>query len=307
VISVKFKDLISDSSINLKALSAIMDAVSVPVFMMNMDRRVIFWNSALENLSGIKSIDAIGTDLHKKIWNTRIFEINSILPANMDSYAVMDFIPSFGQKGRLVLVTAQLVRFEKGPAGIVITLEDMTDRMNVEETYKKRAKESMELSLTDGLTGLYNARFFFDQVKAEIDRAERYGYPLSLIILDLDDFKKWNDTWGHQEGNEVLRRVAQVLRHSIRKIDIPFRYGGEEFGIILTHTASRKAVTVAERVRKNLEKEVLRTPGSPITSVTASLGVAQYRSGEGQDSFVKRADANMYSSKRGGKNRVTSG
>ncbi|MFB3926885.1 MAG: diguanylate cyclase [Syntrophales bacterium] len=290
---------------NSVSIAAVMDAVSIPVFMIGMDRRVIFWNAALETLSGIKSADAIGTDLYKHLGKGTIFELSEFLPEGIDSYSVIDFLPGLGKNGRLVHVTAQIVRNVSGPFGIVICLEDMTDRKSFEETYRKRASEYMELSITDGLTGLYNARFFSDQIRIEIERAERYGDPLSLIVLDLDDFKKWNDTYGHQEGNEVLKRLADVLRKSIRKMDVPFRYGGEEFGVILAHTESRKAITVAERIRRDLEKEIFRPAGFREARITASLGVAQYIPGEGQEVFVKRADENMYTSKRAGKNRVT--
>jgi diguanylate cyclase (GGDEF)-like protein len=180
--------------------------------------------------------------------------------------------------------------------------------------------EVERMAVTDALTGLYNYRYFHDRLTGETNRSTRYGHPLSLVMVDLDNFKEINDRHGHLKGDEVLKEVAQTLKRNIRRsdetmimreaeLDIASRYGGEEFVIIMPDTVSRGAAIAAERLRKHVEAEVARQVGlageadSP-GRVTGSFGVATHRKGEGTESFIKRADEATYAAKRAGKNVV---
>jgi diguanylate cyclase (GGDEF)-like protein len=167
-------------------------------------------------------------------------------------------------------------------------------------------ERTAEAAVTDELTGLSNHRRFQDLMRKEIERAQRFDHPLSLVMFDLDDFKQVNDSHGHLAGDEVLRAVARVLLTESRKIDEPARYGGEEFAIALPETDVAGALEVAERIRRRLEQTEIPLPdGRTRVTVRASAGVAgaPYTPLEGT-SLIKTADAALYSAKRSGKNRV---
>jgi diguanylate cyclase (GGDEF)-like protein len=159
---------------------------------------------------------------------------------------------------------------------------------------------------TDALTGLYNFRFFSDTLPLEIERARRSFQPLSLIMLDIDHFKRFNDTWGHELGNQALVHISRLINLTVRKLDYACRFGGEEFVILLPNTDLRQAMSVAERLREMIETTPLITEkDSPIT-ITASLGVDEFRShhSDTPEGFVERVDAWLYSAKHAGRNCV---
>jgi diguanylate cyclase (GGDEF)-like protein len=134
--------------------------------------------------------------------------------------------------------------------------------------------------------------------------AKRHKTPLSLILLDIDNFKCFNDRWGHVEGDKVLANMGELLSESLRKSDDAFRYGGEEFTVILRSTPWQDALTVAEKIRSRLVEEAFYVPDGQTMHISVSIGVAQLQEDEDLGSFMERADKNMYMAKRGGKNRV---
>lgn len=169
---------------------------------------------------------------------------------------------------------------------------------------RRSEQKFRELSITDDLTQLYNSRHFYHQLNEEIERTNRYEHPLSLLMLDLDNFKKYNDAFGHIAGDEVLTKAGEILRDSLRKTDSGYRYGGEEFAVLLPETKGEEALNFAERIRQAFERQKLILPEKQSVSVTASIGVAQYEIGEEVDTLVKRVDNNMYVAKKEGKNRI---
>jgi len=203
----------------------------------------------------------------------------------------------------LFIVTQK--RSENGSvAGYQGMVRDITAQKMMEEALRESEKKYRELSITDDLTGLFNQRHFYNQLRAEIDRIQRYKHPLALLLLDVDNFKIYNDTYGHLAGDKVLAKLGEVIRNSIRKTDSGHRYGGEEFTVILTETRGRDAGVAAERLRKRFADEIFfPVPLEPV-QVTVSVGIANYRDGEEIASFVKRADQNMYEAKAKGKNCV---
>lgn len=158
---------------------------------------------------------------------------------------------------------------------------------------------------TDALTGLYNFRFFSDALPLEMERSRRSLQPLSLIVLDIDHFKVFNDTWGHELGNQVLKLIANLISLAIRKLDYACRFGGEEFVILLPNTDLRQARNVAERLREAIQSTPLNHNGSTLP-VTASLGVDEFRAhhSDTPEGFVERVDAWLYEAKREGRNCV---
>ena len=158
---------------------------------------------------------------------------------------------------------------------------------------------------TDALTGLYNFRFFADALPREMERARRTFQPLSLIILDIDHFKGFNDRWGHELGNRALSHIARLIEVAIRKLDFAYRFGGEEFVILLPNTDLFQALNVAERLRDIIAATPLVNDRDTIP-ITASLGVDEFRGnhGDSPEEFVERVDAWLYQAKRAGRNCV---
>ena len=164
-------------------------------------------------------------------------------------------------------------------------------------------EETKALATIDPLTGLNNRYVFKKEMAKEINRARRFNLPISLLVADLDHFKKVNDTYGHLAGDETLRKVAALISESVRNIDIACRYGGEEFAVLLPMTDSVGALKIAERLRQNVEE--MRIEFNKLTiKITISIGVATYQ-GESSTHFFERADQAAYQSKMDGRNRVS--
>jgi diguanylate cyclase (GGDEF)-like protein len=187
----------------------------------------------------------------------------------------------------------ELLEYLAGQA--VVSIENAS----LHETVERQA-------VTDELTGLANVRAFTSILDRELERSRRFETPLGLLMMDLDDFKLVNDTYGHQQGDEVLAQVAGVLRDHSRELDTPARYGGEEMAVVLPQTGVEGAEMLAERIREAVEAlRVPRVRGGGVLSVTASFGVASVPDvAADRDSLIAAADAALYRAKRGGKNRV---
>lgn len=182
-------------------------------------------------------------------------------------------------------------------------LSNVTYRMNSPTLVCETViEEIVELSLRDGLTGLFNHTYFYQQIDLEVRRSLRYETIISLLLIDIDDFKTVNDTYGHQEGDRVLNVMAGSLLVEARDSDICCRYGGEEFALILPCTDIYEASIIAERIRARMVEQL---PDG--REVTVSIGVASYGDNDIRTSldFVKDADTALYRAKRSGKNRVS--
>lgn len=162
-----------------------------------------------------------------------------------------------------------------------------------------------KLATTDGLTELYNHRYFQEQMQNQVSHSKRYGVPLSLIIIDIDFFKKFNDTYGHQSGDAVLRQVAFALKKNVRATDIVCRYGGEEMSIILPNTKYEEAVGIANKLCTIVSEKKCKLANGKESNVTISLGVSTYGTdGETPAIIIESADKRLYHAKENGRNRV---
>ena len=167
---------------------------------------------------------------------------------------------------------------------------------------RQMEKRLRELTVTDDLTKLYNMRQFHTQLQLEMDRALRYKHSLSLLLMDVDGFKHYNDTYGHLEGDRVLIKLGEVIRECLRTSDTAYRYGGDEFMVVLPVTHGNEARNVAERIRKRFPAvNSYRVQDSAINAAL-SIGVVEYHPGESLSEFVKRADQAMYKAKKQGGN-----
>ncbi|WP_297447107.1 GGDEF domain-containing protein [Desulfurobacterium sp.] len=156
------------------------------------------------------------------------------------------------------------------------------------------------LATKDMLTGAYNRWKFLEDFESEFERARRYNYPISLIMFDIDHFKKVNDTYGHDAGDRVLKKIAKIVKDNIRKLDTLVRWGGEEFIIFLPNTKKEGAAVLAEKIRQKIEKANFDEVGK----VTVSFGVAQIEKNDTIDDLLKKVDKVLYKAKREGRNRV---
>jgi diguanylate cyclase (GGDEF)-like protein/PAS domain S-box-containing protein len=176
--------------------------------------------------------------------------------------------------------------------GILGVLRDVTEKIKLE-------RELLELSITDGLTGLHNQRHFFKELDQEMERARRQKTPLCLLLFDLDAFKAYNDLNGHLEGDKVLKSVAEAVVKSIRRMDSAFRYGGDEFTVILPGAGKKEGILVAERIRKSFEKIPY------LQQISLSIGLVEFDTQYDLTTFVNHADAAMYAAKKMGGNQIS--
>jgi diguanylate cyclase (GGDEF)-like protein/PAS domain S-box-containing protein len=222
-----------------------------------------------------------------------------------------------------------------------IILRDLRERIGIEEEFEKTKKEFMEkirerdlyarelqvirdlykeklkeiemmkeeairLSYTDDLTGIYNHRFFIEQLTLEVERQKRYPTPLSLLMIDIDYFKHYNDNNGHLAGDQVLKAIAILIQHGVRQSDIVARYGGEEFSAILINTGREEALEIAERVRRNVaDTRFPNENAQPNKDLTVSVGVATFSSSISTlTDLIREADHALYQAKKCGRNRI---
>jgi len=207
---------------------------------------------------------------------------------------------SFGQTlGILALDSSQPDNFRDGDLQSLESVADICATAIQNAHYVERVKQ---LAYLDGLTGIFNRRFFELRIMEEIERARRYGTGMAVIMADIDQFKRLNDEFGHVLGDEVLRQASSLFHQQLRKIDVVCRYGGEEFAILLTQTNAQHAMKIAEKLRKMVAE--WQFPGVPRT-VTISAGAAAFPDhGTTRDELVRAADAALYAAKQAGRNRT---
>ncbi|MFH2125592.1 MAG: sensor domain-containing diguanylate cyclase [Pseudomonadota bacterium] len=207
----------------------------------------------------------------------------------------VEVVNAAGQNVPIRLSAALLV--ENGQeVGSVGFFHDMTARKELEDELLRR-------SITDSLTGLYNRRHFHETLSHEVQRSQRYQRPLTLAMLDLDSFKPFNDTYGHHEGDNILRLVSDTMRASLRQLDHAFRLGGDEFAFLLVETDLEQGLMAVERFRSAFNQawpSKMGYLGGKLPPVTVSIGLAQLGDGEKPDKLTMRADLAMYEAKKGG-------
>ena len=207
---------------------------------------------------------------------------------------------SFGQTlGVLTLHSSGRNAFRESELTSLESVADICANSIQNAHYVERVKQ---LAYLDGLTGIFNRRFFELRIMEEIERARRYGTGMAVIMADIDQFKRLNDEFGHLLGDEVLRQVSSLFHQQLRKIDVVCRYGGEEFAILLTQTNIQQAQAIAEKLRKLVES--WQFPGVP-RPITISAGVAAFPTdGRTRDEIIRAADSGLYAAKQGGRNKV---
>ena len=179
-------------------------------------------------------------------------------------------------------------------------IENIKEHIELKKYYIKHQQELEDRAYRDGLTQIYNRRYFEEEFDREIARYKREKTPLSLFMLDIDKFKKVNDNYGHQAGDDILKGLVNLVKDNIRILDIFARWGGEEFACILPNTTLADAIIVAQNLRKIIEEYTFENS----LRVTCSFGVAQFNKDDTKESVIKRVDSALYCAKEGGRNRV---
>ena len=255
----------------------------------------------------VRSLSAL---LHKKLSIVDSASADADRSLALTSVTSVQFEdPLQASQRKLVVEIAGLVRFAAERDSRVRELEERLSNVesaNVDLLLKNDALS--EISARDALTGLYNRWYVMEKIDSEMNRSLRHGCPVSLIMLDIDHFKRVNDSFGHSAGDRVLRSVGQVLRDSCRIYDVAGRYGGEEFCVVLPETKVGNTTVVAERIRERLAASRFDV-GADSVVVTASIGIAGIDSVESEgamsaSALIDRADQALYSAKHHGRNRV---
>ena len=249
-----------------------------------------------------KRVDVVIADIRMPGLNG--FELTEIVKKKYDSDVIM--ITGYGKEFQYEEA------IEKGASEFIlkpIRLQELMVRLKrvlreraLIAQRRKMEKQLREMTITDDLTKLYNMRHFYTQLQFEMDRTLRYESALSLLLMDLDGFKQYNDTYGHLEGDQVLIKLSEVIRECLRKSDTAYRYGGDEFIVVLPETRGAEARNVGERIRERFPEVSPHNRQSGGVDITLSIGIAEFRADEALSEFVKRADQNMYQAKRQGGN-----
>ncbi|MEI6609324.1 MAG: MASE3 domain-containing protein [Deltaproteobacteria bacterium] len=292
---------------NQEELQIIMDSSPIMIFYKDSENKFVRVNRALAKATGLpkeaiegKTVFEIYPNQTKIYWEDdkeviasgkpKIGIIEPMDAATGTRWVQTDKIPYLDKEGRII--------------GIIGFAIDITDRRRAEDALRKSEERYRELSIIDDLTQLYNSRHFYFQLKIELERSNRYEQPLTLLLFDIDNFKALNDTYGHIEGDRVLRRLGQVVKRCLRETDLAYRYGGEEFTILLPMTISPDGAVTAERIRTEFKNEIFYPAPDQEVHLTVSIGLAQYKPQEDMKAFIQRVDKLMYQAKKNGKDRV---
>ncbi len=296
-------------------LTQIFDTVNIGVLTLDLELQVQYWNRWMELHSGIPAEKIIGTpivDFYPNLNNPRFakncksvlsFGNFSFFSQKLHKY-LFPFRPdsSFGSSFEFMQQSCTMGPLrdqDHSITSLFLIVQDVTELAASEQRL-------IELNTKDALTGIYNRRYLEVHLKDECERHLRYGRQMSLIMFDIDFFKKVNDNYGHQCGDLVLKTIATGISQLARRTDYFVRYGGEEFCCILPETSAEEAVNQAERFRCYIAGLVMRCKEVKV-QVTISLGIAELRVGDEPDQLLKRADDALYEAKKAGRNRVVLG
>lgn len=313
----------TDGFIDIRDFHWLMDmleTIEVGLVVLDRDYNIQVWNSFMENHSGRTASKVRDRNLFELFpelpaqWLQR--KVESVLLLNTRTFTSWEqrpylfrfrnYRPITGAETFMYqnLTISPLASADGHLNHVCLIIYDVTDIASGRKALERANSQLQRLSQTDRLTGLLNRGAWENLLVAEFERYRRYQHECALIMFDIDHFKKVNDTWGHQAGDEVIRTTARILRDNLRQTDIGGRYGGEEFGVILPETTINGAVTFCERVRQQIQDRTVQTTAGDIR-YTVSLGIAPLDSTLGNyTQWLENSDKALYCAKESGRNQV---
>jgi diguanylate cyclase (GGDEF)-like protein len=311
----------NDGKLPAELFEFILNRVDIGILTVDLELRIVAWNHFLEAHSGRPARDVVGKllfdafpELPRDWLKRKINAVTVLKNFSFTSWRQRPYLFKFRHHRPItggIDVMRQDCTFlpildpEQRVCGVCITIVDATETCMYQTKLDEALAIIAEQSVRDAMTGVYNRRKLEAAIADEVVRAVRYKRPLCMLMLDIDHFKRVNDTLGHLAGDEVIRHVAKTAMTCLRTSDIMGRYGGEEFGILLPEVASPGALVVGERVRSSVAASPASFEGKSV-AVTISVGIAELRTdGSTPSNLVADADEALYASKKGGRNRVT--
>lgn len=288
----------------------ILERLTDGVYFVDRDRRILYWNPAAEKMTGYSRQQVLGTLCpdgnlaHVDCEGNCLCKDKCPLEATMkDGQSREAHVFMHHADGHYVPVhvrSAAIYGRDNQILGSVEVFSDDTQRIQILD----RLREMDQVSLVDELTGLGNRRYFNRALSASLAAYCRHGTGFGVILMDVDHFKQFNDTYGHALGDQVLRVIAMTLGRNCRAYDVPIRWGGEEFVVIALNTNASTLLATAQRLRKLIVASSVQHEGHPL-SMTVSMGCTMVQANDDAESMMDRADQLLFASKRGGRNQVT--
>ena len=300
-------EMAAEASLAYIEINQIFRTVAGGIFLIDTNFKILRYNEALLRMAGVTAAQAEGAKCHdifpSALCGTPDCPLRQIKQGAEQVENEIEFAGPDGPAFYHVLATPFW-----GPAGdlvgIVEHIADVTSRVLAEKALQESEQCYKELSIVDELTGLFNKRYFNQHLGLEVERARRYGQTLSLLIMDIDNFKHFNDTYGHPAGDRVLAVMGAMLRDSLRLNDLACRFGGEEFVVILPETDGESALRLADRLRERFATLGFQPRDDGlVVRKTMSVGVAQFETDESPEALLERADQNLYQAKEAGRDR----
>lgn len=288
----------------------ILDNLHDGLYFVNEKRAITYWNKAAERISGYSAEEVIGKSCadsiltHVDLDGNYLCQEGCPLQATLEDKKMREATVYLHHKdGHRVPVAIRTSTLTDNKGIIIGGIELFSDVSN-QEGNELRVKELERLALLDDLTSLANRRYIEQEIESRLSEYERFGVPFGILFMDIDHFKRFNDTYGHDVGDDVLRFVSKTFVSNSRPFDLYGRWGGEEFIAIVRNVLGSDLQKIGDRVRKLVEKSYV-VHEEQFLQVTISIGATMIASGDSAESLLKRADDNLYQSKKDGRNRIT--
>ena len=314
MVSSEFNDLEHDLLENIE-IKNLLNSLDEGAFVIDNNDNLVFYNNSAPLILKTNLDDFLSKNLRLIYYFENLFQ-EQIIPAHIkdlaSGYKISNIYKIDEQNHYFENERIDLYSSSGEIKGILYLIRDITKEIQLEISLANEIK-------LDNLSGLYNLRFFYDEIEKEISRCSRYGYDLSILFMDINNFKVFNDSFGHKAGDEVIRFTGESLKNAVRKnVDSVYRYGGDEFVAILPNTPAKRSTIVANRILSNFQngfKEKLKIiisgesydlnfdnfllKGSKSKKMGLSIGITEYQKGKSADQLIKEADIAMYKAKKG--------